>query len=98
VAPVGGLSGKVLCEKSFALLKGLASELFGKTVLISVGGIDSADEVYRRLKTGASLVQLYSSLVFHGPGLPHRINVDLQRLLAQDGANHIGEIIGCDNA
>ena len=98
VAPVGGLSGKVLCEKSFALLKGLASELFGKTVLISVGGIDSANEVYRRLKTGASLVQLYSSLVFHGPGLPHRINVDLQRLLAQDGANHIGEIIGCDNA
>lgn len=98
VAPAGGLSGQVLREKSFALLRGLARELFGKTVLISVGGIDSAEEVYRRLKTGASLVQLYSSLVFHGPGLPHRINVELQRLLTQDGAKHIGDIIGCDKA
>lgn len=96
VAPVGGLSGRVLCEKSFALLRGLARELFGKTVLISVGGIDSAEEVYRRLKAGASLVQLYSSLVFHGPGLPHHMNVGLHALLAQDGAKHIGEIIGCN--
>jgi len=65
----GGLSGEVLKNKSFSLFKELAKEFFGKTVLISVGGVDSAKEAYRRIKAGASLVQVYSALIFEGPNL-----------------------------
>ncbi len=92
----GGLSGKVLKEKSYNLFKELAKEFFGKTTLISVGGIDSAQEAYRRIKAGASLVQIYSSFIFGGPKLVSEINEDLIYLLRRDGFNHISEAIGKD--
>jgi len=54
----GGISGALLTEKSYQLFKAVAKELYGKTLLISVGGIDSAEEAYKRIKAGASLVQV----------------------------------------
>jgi dihydroorotate dehydrogenase len=92
----GGLSGKVLQEKSFRMLRALAARLFGRTVLISVGGIDSGEEAYRRLRAGASLVQIYTGLVYQGPGLPRRINREILRLMERDGVQGIGELIGAD--
>ncbi|MDD3344086.1 MAG: dihydroorotate dehydrogenase (quinone), partial [Sulfurospirillaceae bacterium] len=92
----GGISGKVLKEKSFILFEALAKEFYGKTSLISVGGIDSADEAYRRIKAGASLVQIYSSFIFKGPSLLKEINNGLIKYMEQDGFNHISEAIGCD--
>lgn len=93
---IGGLSGKVLKAKSFALFEAVAKELFGKTVLISVGGIDSAEEAYRRIKAGASLVQVYSALVFKGPDLIGNINRGLLTLLTRDGYSNITEAIGAE--
>ncbi|WP_345986356.1 quinone-dependent dihydroorotate dehydrogenase [Sulfurimonas sp. HSL-1656] len=93
---IGGLSGKVLKEKSFTIFEAVAKELFGKTVLISVGGIDSAEEAYRRIKTGASLVQVYSGLIFKGPELIGEINRGLVDLLKRDGYSNITEAIGAD--
>lgn len=93
----GGISGKVLKEKSFELFSGLAKELYKDTVLISVGGIDSAEDVYKRLKIGASLVQIYSSFIFKGPGICQNINNNLLKLMHQDGFNHITEVISSDN-
>jgi dihydroorotate dehydrogenase len=92
----GGLSGAVLREKSFRIFDAVAAELFGKAVLISVGGIDSGAEAYRRLKAGASLVQVYTGLVYEGPGLPRRINQELLALMARDGVKGIAEVIGAD--
>ncbi|HTQ81578.1 MAG TPA: quinone-dependent dihydroorotate dehydrogenase [Thermoanaerobaculia bacterium] len=92
----GGLSGRVLTERSFLTLRALARRLCGRTVLISVGGIDSGAEAYRRLRAGASLVQIYTGLVFEGPGLPRRIKDELLRLLDRDGVRTIGEVIGTD--
>ncbi len=92
----GGISGAVLKEKSFKLFEALAKELFGHTTLISVGGIDSAHEAYRRLKAGASLVQLLSALVFKGPTLVRDINEGLLALMKADGYTHISELIGAD--
>jgi dihydroorotate dehydrogenase len=92
----GGLSGKVLQEKSYELFKAIAKELYGKTLLISVGGIDSAEEAYKRIKAGASLVQVYSALVFHGPSLIKNINEGIIELLEEDGYKHISEAIGAD--
>lgn len=92
----GGISGKVLCEKSFMMFEALAKEFFGKTTLISVGGIDSAEEAYRRIKAGASLIQIYSAFIFKGPSLNREINSGILRLMEKDGFNHISEAIGSD--
>jgi len=93
---VGGLSGAVLKEKSFKIFEAIAKELYGKTTLISVGGIDSAEEVYRRIKAGASLVQILSGLVFHGPDMIMNINKELIELIKADGYENITEAIGAD--
>ena len=93
---IGGLSGAVLKEKSFLLFEAIAKELYGKTVLISVGGIDSAEEAYRRIKAGASLVQILSGLVFHGPDMIMNINKELIDLIKADGYSNITQAIGAD--
>ena len=93
---IGGLSGAVIKEKSFIIFEAVAKELFGKCILISVGGIDCAQEAYKRIKAGASLVQVYSAIVFHGPTLIRDINLGLIELLAADGYKNITEAIGAD--
>ncbi|MEA2091422.1 MAG: quinone-dependent dihydroorotate dehydrogenase, partial [Campylobacterota bacterium] len=93
---IGGLSGAVLKEKSFKIFEAIAKELYGKTTLISVGGIDSAEEAYRRIKAGASLVQILSGIVFHGPDMIMNVNKGLVKLLKADGYTNITEAIGAD--
>ncbi len=92
----GGISGAVLKEKSFQLFLALAKEFYGKTTLISVGGIDNAQEAYRRLKAGASLVQVYSAFIFKGPSLVKDINQGILELMKKEGHNHISDVIGSD--
>jgi len=92
----GGLSGAVLKQKSFEIFEAIAKELYGKTILISVGGIDSAEEVYRRIKAGASLVQILSGLVFYGPDMIKEINTELTELIKADGYSNISQAIGTD--
>ena len=93
---VGGLSGRVLKEKSRNIFDSIAKELYGKTTLISAGGIDSAEEAYLRIKAGASLVQVFSALIFKGPELIHDINTGLIDLIKRDGYANITEAIGAD--
>ena len=92
----GGISGKVLSQKSFEMFEALAKEFFGKTPLISVGGIDSVDEAYKRLKAGASLIQIYSAFIFKRPSLNRDINLGILEKMQQDGFSHISELIGSD--
>jgi dihydroorotate dehydrogenase len=92
----GGISGRALKEKSFQVLEEVAGAVYGKTVLVSAGGIDSGAEAYRRLRAGASLVQIYTALIYEGPGLPRRINEELLALMARDGAKGIAEVIGAE--
>ncbi len=86
----------MLQERSFQLLEAVAGELFGRALLVSVGGIGTAEEAYRRLRHGASLVQLYTALVYGGPRLPGALNEGLLKLLERDGAASVGEIVGVD--
>ncbi len=96
----GGLSGAVLREKSYAILRAIAGRLRqgpdSRAVLIAVGGIDSGAEAYRRLRAGASLVQVYTGLVYQGPSLARRIAEELLTLLERDGLASIGEAVGKD--
>lgn len=90
----GGISGKVLANKSKTILKEVAKTFYKKTTLISVGGISNAQEAYERLKLGASLIQVYSAMIFEGPSLVFNLNKGILELLRQDGLNHIQEAIG----
>ncbi len=93
---IGGISGELLKEKSFKLFDAIANELFGKTILISVGGVSDAKEAYRRIKAGASLVQIYTALIYKGPSLVGNINRELIKLIKKDGFTSITEAIGSD--
>lgn len=92
----GGLSGTPLKSLSNNVLKFLAKESRGEIILIGVGGIETASDVYEKIKFGASLVQLYTSMTIHGPGLINTIKSDLVRLLSADGLNNIREAIGVE--
>lgn len=92
----GGLSGKPLFAPSTQVLAELYSLTQGKIPLIGVGGIGSGAEAYAKIRAGASLVQLYSALVYQGFGLVTRINRELAELLARDGFGSISEAVGTD--
>ena len=92
----GGLSGACLTQKSGNLFKELARELFGKTILISVGGISNGAQAYERIKDGANLVQSYSGMIFEGPSMVRKINEELLELMAKDGYENISQAIGAN--
>lgn len=92
----GGLSGAPLTDLSLQRLRDFRRLLGQRLPLIGVGGIANAEQAYARLRAGASLVQLYSALVYEGPYLPRRINAGLKALMARDGVRHISEIVGID--
>lgn len=92
----GGMSGKPLMELSTQLLGSMYHLTKGKVPLIGVGGIASAEDAYAKIKAGASLVQLYSALVFQGFDLVSRINRRLPELLDSDGFHNLREAVGAD--
>jgi dihydroorotate dehydrogenase len=92
----GGVSGAVMSDKSYMIFRDIAKELYGKTTLISVGGISDAKDAYRRIKAGASLVQSLSGFIFKGPSMCNDINNGILELMDSDGFNHISEAIGAD--
>ena len=92
----GGLSGACLTQKSADLFKEIGKELFGKTILISVGGISNGVQAYERIKNGASLVQAYSGMIFEGPSMVRKINEEILELMAKDGYKNITEAIGAN--
>ena len=94
----GGLSGAPLRSLAAEKLRTFRSASGGAIPLIAAGGIDSADEAYARIRAGASLVQLYSALVYQGPGLARAISTGLAALLHRDGFSHVGHAVGVDAA
>ena len=90
----GGLSGRPLFAPSTALLAEMYRLTQGRLPLIGVGGIASAADAYAKIRAGASLVQLYTALVFAGPALVGRIKRGLADLLRKDGYANIAEAIG----
>jgi len=94
----GGLSGKPLFRPSTDLLAEMHRRTGGRLPLIGVGGIGSAEDAYAKIRAGASLVQLYTALVFEGPGLVGRIKRGLTTLLERDGFKNVSEAVGVDAA
>lgn len=90
----GGISGQALKKRSREIFQILSENLFKKTTLISIGGIDDGEEAYERIKLGASLVQIYTTMIFEGPSIVREINKTILEKLAEDGFENISEAIG----
>ena len=92
----GGLSGAPLLVPSTDILRQMHQRLGSAVTLIGVGGISSGADAYAKIRAGASLVQLYTALVYQGPGLVDRIKRELAALLARDGFAHTRDAVGAD--
>ena len=92
----GGLSGAPLFETSTAILRAFRSATGGALPLIGVGGIGSGAQAYAKLRAGASAVQLYTALIYEGPGLVTRIKRELAALLRRDGFDSVSQAVGAD--
>jgi dihydroorotate dehydrogenase len=90
----GGLSGKPLKALALQRLCDFHEVTGGNLPLIAAGGIASGADAWERIKAGASLVQLYTALVFHGPGLVKRIVRELRALAEQEGATRLADAVG----
>ena len=90
----GGLSGKPLFAPSTRILGEMHQRLQGAVTLVGVGGIASGADAYAKIRAGASLVQLYTALAFHGPGLVARIKDELLACLKRDGLARLSDAVG----
>lgn len=92
----GGLSGAPLRALALERLRDFRKASGGAVPLIGVGGIATADHAWERIRAGASLVQLYSAMVYHGPGLGARIASGIEKLMLRDGFSNIAEAVGTE--
>jgi dihydroorotate dehydrogenase len=93
----GGLSGAPLFEPSTRVLRQMYALTRGKVPLVGAGGIASGLDAYVKIRAGASLVQVYSALVYHGPGLVQVIKRDLVELLRRGGFASVADAVGADH-
>ncbi len=96
-AEPGGLSGRPLFARSTKVLRQVYAQTRGRVPLIGVGGVSSADDAYAKIRAGASLIQLYTALVFAGPQLVTDIKTGLAARLRADGFDHVCDAVGADH-
>jgi dihydroorotate dehydrogenase len=95
-AEPGGLSGRPLFRRTTVLLAKLRRLTGGRLVLVGAGGVDSPEAAFAKIAAGADLVQLYTGLIFNGPGLPRAILAGLSRILRERGFASIADAVGCE--
>ena len=92
----GGMSGKLLQKISDDLIRKTYKQYGEKVTIIGIGGIFNADDAYRKIKLGASYVELITGMIYCGPQLVAQINQGLVERLQTDGFKHISEAVGVD--
>ena len=95
---VGGVSGKPVQELSDKMLSYVYKTRKNKFVIIGLGGVFNAEDAYKKIRLGASLVQMITGMIFEGPQVVSEINRGLIRLLDRDGFKNISEAVGVDSA
>jgi len=93
----GGLSGKPIEENSNLLINRFYKILKDKVKIIGVGGVDSGKSAYEKIINGASLIQLYTGMVYKGPNVVSKISNELIDILKNKGIKNISEVIGTKN-
>jgi len=92
----GGLSGPPLHDRSLAVLRRLRARVGDRLLLVSAGGIETAEQAWVRIRAGARLVQIYTAYIYGGPLLPRRIAKGLAALARRDGFAKVEDAIGVD--
>ena len=95
-AEAGGLSGKPIRTRSTEVVRHLYRQTQGKVPIIGVGGIFTADDAWEKIAAGASLVQIYTGLVYEGPGITRRIVSGLKARLKAEGMSDLRQAVGCE--
>jgi Dihydroorotate dehydrogenase len=90
----GGLSGKPLEKKSNELINKFYKILKNEVKIIGVGGVDSGQSAYQKIINGASLIQLYTGMIYQGPNIVSKINEELINILDKEGVQNISDIVG----
>jgi len=90
----GGISGKIVKEKSNKMIKYVYEKTKGRFVIIGCGGVFNGRDAYEKIKAGASLIQLITGMIYEGPGVISRINKELVRLMENRGYKNMGEVVG----
>ena len=93
----GGLSGKPLHKLSTAMIRNLFAELGAEIPIIGVGGIFNGADAYEKIKAGAAAVQIYTALIYEGPGIVLKVKAELAKLLEKDGYKSVSEAVGSDH-
>ena len=93
----GGLSGKPLEKRSNELINKFYKILKNKIKIIGVGGVDSGQSAYQKIINGASLVQLYTGMIYQGPNIASKISEELINILDKEGVKNISDIVGSKN-
>ncbi|CAF0939271.1 unnamed protein product [Adineta ricciae] len=93
----GGLSGRPLKDKALETLRSFRRHTQGQIPIIGVGGIETAEDVFERIKAGASLVQIYTSLTYSGPPLINKLNRQFASMMKQQNIKHINDLVGKDD-
>lgn len=92
----GGLSGAPVRARSTQLVRAFYARVGAELPIIGVGGVDSAEAAYEKIRAGASAVQLYTALIYQGPGLAVRIRDGLAALLKRDGYARLSDAVGAE--
>lgn len=92
----GGLSGAPLRDRSLEVLRRLRGRVGDRQTLVSVGGVETAQDAWARIRAGATLVQIYTAFVYEGPLLPRRMAVGLARLARDAGFSRVQDAVGTD--
>ena len=95
-AEAGGLSGAPLKTAANNICRLLFGHLGRRVPIVGAGGVFTADDAYERIRSGATLVQLYTALIYEGPGVVRRIVQGLAERVARDGFSSVQEAIGSD--
>ena len=95
---LGGLSGGPLRDLSNKVIEAIYRHTKGSIPIIGVGGVSSGQDAYQKIRLGASLVQIYSAIIFEGPDVLTVILKDLKYLLEKDGFQSLKEAVGVDVA
>lgn len=93
----GGLSGRPLQSRSTEIIRRIYRQTGGKLPIIGSGGIFTSKDAYDKIRAGASLIEIYTALIYEGPEVNRRLHAGLRQLMRRDGFRHISEAVGADH-
>ena len=91
------MSGRPIKDIAHRTLHQVYQLTSGTIPIVGVGGIESGNDAYQRIRAGAALIEIYTAMTFHGPGLIQTMKRDLDACLERDGFNSVSEAVGADH-